>query len=227
MKLVVFDMDQTLVDFLPVHDEAARRLFKEFFGVNARLSELDFSGKSLIENFNELARLKNIREDAFQGRRKQLLQTYETAFGESLPRNATKYILPGVKKLLNGLSKTDHVVALYTGDSREIVNQVFRATGLGRYFKFRFYGTEVESRTDMIRLAIAEAKKLTGQRFEGKNLVIIGDSVRDVECGKAFGALIIAVATGVHSQEELREAGADYVFGNLRDYRKVLQAIDR
>jgi phosphoglycolate phosphatase len=227
MKLVIFDLDQTLVDSLSVHDEAVRRLFKKFFNVDARLTEIDFAGKSLIENFNELARVKDIREDAFQGRRNQLLESYETTFGESLPRDGAKYILPGVKDLLSELSKTDHIVALYTGNSPKIVNYVLRVTGLGKYFKFCFYGTEVETRTDMVKLAIYKAEKATGREFRDKNVVIIGDSVRDIECGNVFGALTIAVATGVHSKEQLLKARPDYLFDNLKDYRKVLKAIGR
>jgi phosphoglycolate phosphatase len=142
-----------------------------------------------------------------------------------LPRDAAKYILPGVGELLGELSKTDHIVALYTGDSPRIVSQVFRVTGLGEYFRFCFYGTEVETRADMVRLAINKAEKSTGRQFRDKNIVIIGDSVRDVECGKLFSALTIAVATGFHSKEELLKVGPDYLFDNLKDYRKVLKAI--
>jgi len=226
MKLIIFDLDQTLVDFLSVHDEATRRLFKRFFNVNTRLTEIDFAGKSLIENFRELARLKDIPEDIFRQKNNQLLESYETTFGENLPRDAAKHILPGAKELLRELSRTDHIVALYTGDSPEIVNHVFRVTGLGRYFRFCFYGTEVESRSDMVRLAISKAEKSTGRKFRDKNIVIIGDSVRDIECGKLFGASTIAVATGFHSRKELLKAGPDYLFDNLRDYRKLLTAID-
>jgi phosphoglycolate phosphatase len=225
MKLIIFDLDQTLVDFLSFHDEAVRRLFKKFFGVDARLTEVDFSGKSLVENFNELARLKGIPTDAIEGERSQLLETYEATFGESLPRDAAKYILPGVNELLSELSKTHHIVVLYTGDSHRIVNLVLHATGLGKYFKFCFYGTEVEKRNDMVKLAIDKAGQSAGQEFRNKDIVIIGDSVRDVECGRAFGAVVIAATTGIHSQEELLKAGADYVFDNLKDYRKVLTII--
>jgi phosphoglycolate phosphatase-like HAD superfamily hydrolase len=225
MKLIIFDLDQTLVDFLSVHDEVTRRLFKRFFHVDARLTEIDFTGKSLIENFRELARLKDIPEDIFGKKSNQLLESYETTLGESLPRDAAKYVLPGAKELLTELSKTDHIVALYTGDSSKIVNQVFRATGLGGYFRFCFYGTEVESRSDMVRLAINKAEKSTGRQFRDKSIVIIGDSVRDIECGKLFNALTIAVATGFHSEEELLKAEPDYLFDNLKDYRKVLKAI--
>jgi phosphoglycolate phosphatase len=227
MKLVIFDLDQTLVDFLSIHEEAARRLFKKFFGVDARLTEIDFSGKSLIENFNDLARLKNIHEDEIEGKRSQLLASYEATFTASLPRDAARYVLPGVKELLGELSKTEHIVVLYTGDSREIVHRVLRATGLSSYFKFCFYGTEVKTRADMVRRALDKAGQATGQEFGAKSIVIIGDSVRDVECGRVFGALMIAVATGSHSREELLKAGADYVFDDLEDYRKVLAIIGR
>jgi beta-phosphoglucomutase-like phosphatase (HAD superfamily) len=75
MKLIIFDLDQTLADFLSVHEEATRRLFKQFFDVDARLTEIDFAGKSLIENFSELARLKDIPEDIFRRRINQLLES--------------------------------------------------------------------------------------------------------------------------------------------------------
>jgi len=225
MKLIIFDLDQTLVDFLSVHEEATRRLFRRFFNVDARLTEIDFAGKSLVENFSELARLKNIPEDIFRKKTNRLLESYETTFGENLPRDAAKCILSGVVELLGELSKTDHTVTLYTGDSPGIVNHVFRVTGLGKYFKFCFYGTEVETRADMVKLAISKAEKSTGRKFAGKNTVIIGDSVRDIECGKLFSASTIAVATGFHSKEELRNAGADYILDNLKDYRKVLKVI--
>ncbi len=225
MKLIIFDLDQTLVNFLSVHDEVTRRLFKRFFNVDIRLTDIDFTGKSLTENFSELARLKNIPEDVFQKKSQQLLESYESTFGKSLPNDATKYVLPGARELLSELSRTDNVLALYTGDSPAIVRHVFRATNLGKYFRFCFYGTEVETRADMVRMAVQKAETTTGQRFKNKNIVIIGDSIRDIECGKLFRALTIAVATGFHSMVQLSAAGADYLFDNLKDYKKVLKAI--
>lgn len=225
MKLIIFDLDQTLVDFLSVHDEVTRRLFKKFFHIDARLTEIDFAGKSLTENFHELARLKNIPDDVFQEKRHQLLDSYETAFGQSLPKDAAKYILPGARELLDELSKTEHIVALYTGDSPGIVDRVFSATNLGKYFEFCLYGTEVETRADMVRLAVEKAERLTGRKFRDKDVVIIGDSIRDVECGKLFKALTIAVTTGFHSEEELSKAGPDYLFKSLENRQSVLEAI--
>lgn len=225
MKLVIFDMDQTLVDFTSIHDKAARDLFKQCFGVDTRLTEIDFAGRSLAENFLELARLKNIPEDKIRQKSEVLLNSYETSFSKNIPPRASKHVLPGVKQLLEELLRIGHLVILYTGDSAAIVSQVLKATGLDKYFKFSVYGTEAKTRTDMARLAVKRAEGLTGRKFRGKDVVIIGDSIRDIECGKDINALTIAVATGFHSEEELRKHKPDYLFGNLKDYKQVLRAI--
>ena len=216
MKLVIFDLDQTLVDLLPIHDEATQESFRRVFGVDARLSETDFAGRSLSENFAALARLKNVPEEIFREKSHELLANYEIVFGESIPEDASRYILPGAKELLEALSKTDNLMVLYTGDSPGIVSRVFAATNLGRYFKFCFYGTEVNTRADMVRLAVEKAEKLTSRKFKNKDIVIIGDSIRDIECGQQFNALTIAVATGFHSEEDLLKHKPDYLFRDLK-----------
>ncbi|MBI2852559.1 MAG: HAD family hydrolase [Chloroflexi bacterium] len=227
MKLIIFDLDQTLVDFISIHDEATRRLFREFFNLDARLTEIDFPGKSLAWCFRELAALKKVPPDLFQTKSRHLLGRYDTIFCEILPKEeGEKHILPGARDLLDELAKTEHLVMLYTGDSREIVEAVFRVTGLGKYFRDRFYGTEAKDRAEMVKMAIARAKELTGKKFEGKDIVIIGDSVRDVECGRLFNALTITVTTGFHSREQISEAGADFVFDDLRNTEQVMTVIE-
>jgi len=225
VKLVIFDLDQTLVDFISVHDEATQELFQKFFGVDARLTEIDFAGRSLTDSFLELARLKGIPEDGISRISRELLENYERIFGERLPQDASKHILPGVRRLLEELSKTDNFVVLYTGDSAGIVERVLSTTGLGKYFRFCVYGTEAQTRVGMVRLAVEKAESITGKKFRGKEVVIIGDSLRDVESVKQLNAKIIAVATGFHSEEELSARKPDYLFRDLRRYRKVLQAI--
>ncbi|MBI4187001.1 MAG: HAD family hydrolase [Chloroflexi bacterium] len=225
MKLIIFDLDQTLVDFISVHDEATQELFKSFFSVDARLTDIDFAGRSLSDNFRELGKLKNVPDATFNEKSSRLFEAYEDAFDRKIPADASRHILLGARELLERLSRTDNIIALYTGDSPGIVASVFRVTELGRYFSFCLYGTEVATRADMVKLAIDKAKKMARRNFKGKDVVIIGDSVRDIECGKLFNALTIAVATGFHSAEKLSEAGPDYLFDDLSDSAKVMRAI--
>ena len=225
MKLVIFDLDQTLVDFISVHDEATRELFRKFFGVEASLKEIDFAGRSLGDSFLELARLKGIPESKVGEIGQQLLGDYERIFREKLHQDASSHVLPGVRRLLEELSKTDNFVVLYTGDSAGIVERVLKVTGLGKYFRFCVYGTEAQTRVGMVRLAVERAESITGKKFRGKDVVIIGDSIRDVESGKQLNAMTIAVATGFHSEEKLLASKPDYLFRNLKNYKKVLQAI--
>jgi phosphoglycolate phosphatase len=184
MKLVIFDMDQTLVEVIDVHDEAARLVFRSFFGVEAGLTEMDYAGRSLTESFRVLAGTKGIPESEVRDRLPRLLEAYDRAFVESLPTDAAGFILPGVSRLLEELSGPDYVLALYTGDSPAVARAVMEATGLGRYFPYRFYGTEAASRADMVKRAIEKAAQVTSREFGGKDTVVIGDSVRDIEAGR-------------------------------------------
>lgn len=225
MKLIIFDLDQTLVDSISIHDAAIRELFNIHFGVGAHLHEIDFAGKSLTENLAELARLKGISGDEFAVKSRQILESYEKIFQTKIPPTASDYILPGVKPLLEELSKTSNLVVLYTGDSPGVTQSILNATGLSKYFKFSVYGTEANSRLQLAQMAIKKAEQLTGVSFAGKDIVIIGDSVRDVECGTKLNALTIAVATGFHSEEQLASKKPDYLLKNLEDYWKVLRII--
>ena len=225
MKLIIFDLDQTLVNFIVAHDKTTQTLFKQFFGIDARLTEIDFAGRSLIENFVQLGKRRGIPEEKIRDNSKQLLKQYDQNFVKNIPANASEYVLPGVKRLLDELSKTDNLIVLYTGDSPDVARAMLSATNLQKYFRFYQYGTEVKTRADMVKIATDKAGKMTGNKFEKRDIVIIGDSIRDVECGKQFGALTIAVTTGFHTREELLKAGADFIFKDLTDYRAILAAI--
>jgi phosphoglycolate phosphatase-like HAD superfamily hydrolase len=87
------------------------------------------------------------------------------------------------------------------------------------------YGNDGHYRPELPEVAVARAQTLTGQKFEGKNIVIVGDTPADVTCGKHLGVNAIGAATGHHSAETLSAAGADYVFSDLTDTETVIQAI--
>ncbi len=90
MKLIIFDFDQTLVDFITLHDETTNELFRRFFSVEAKLTEIDFAGRSLADNFAELARLKHVPEDKFRERLPLLLSEYDRVFANEMPVDGSR-----------------------------------------------------------------------------------------------------------------------------------------
>lgn len=225
MKLFIFDLDETLVDFFVLHNEVTHRVLKKFFGVEAWLTEVEHAGRSQRDGMRELAGLKGVPRYVFDKQADRVLDEFGIEFAARMPADVTDSILPGAEELLTALSQTDSVLALYTGDAPGVVDAVFRATGFGRYFAYRFSGTQFKRREDMVKLAIQKAEADTGLEFKGKDVVIIGDSIRDVECGRVFDALTIGVASGSYSAEELAQAGAGIVVKSLKEERTILDAI--
>jgi len=223
---VIFDLDQTLVDFTWLHDETTHELFREFFGVDARLTEIDFAGRSLTDNIIELAALKGIPRESTMLKVNGILEAYDELFRSRLPRDASPYVLPGARRLLDHLSQTDNVLALYTGSSPGTAEMVLANAGLSKHFRIAVYGTKSKSRIHMVELVLETAEKLTHRRFHGREMVIIGDSIRDIDCSKHSGAVSIAVATGFHSNQELMRRQPDYLFDSLEDYREILRGIE-
>ena len=110
MKLVIFDMDQTLVEVIGVHNEATRLVFNSFFNVEARLTEIDYAGRSLTESFQILAGTRGIPEDEVRDKISEILAAYDRAFDECLPADGTGFILPGVIHLLEELSRSGNML---------------------------------------------------------------------------------------------------------------------
>jgi phosphoglycolate phosphatase len=173
--------------------------------------------------------MKGVPGSVFDGKVEQVLADFGAEFGAeiaaNMPADVSGILLPGAAALLEALSRTDNVITLYTGDAPGVVDAVLVATGLGRFFAYRFSGTQFAKREDMVRQAIASAGAGSRREFTGKDVVIIGDAIRDVQCGLAFHALTIGVATGYYSAEQLKQAGADVVVQSLQDTRGIMAAI--
>ncbi len=225
MKLVIFDLDQTLVELTDVHARLTHDELRRFFGIDARLDEVDYAGRALTDSWHRLAQLHGVPEETFQGKIVEFLQAYDADFPSVIPPDPATYVLPGARELLDELARTDSILMLYTGDSPGVARAVLAATRFDRYFAFAFFGTEVAERADMVRAAMKKAEEHTGHHFAGKDVVIIGDSIRDVACGQVFNARTIAVATGFYSKQDLLASGPDHLVESLQDYRAVLKLI--
>ena len=225
MKLIIFDLDHTLVDVFWLHDQTTQKMFRKYFGKDAWLHEIDHAGRSQPDGLHVLALAKGVQEEVFQQKIPEMIQEFYDQFVADLPADSTRFILPGAVALLEKLTQGGSIPVLYTGDSPIVGQGILKATGLGRYFVYRFFGTEFARRPDMIRAAITKIKEVTGREFTGRDIAVVGDSVRDVECGKEFGGITIAVATGQHTPEQLAKANPDLLVKSLTEIEKIMETL--
>jgi phosphoglycolate phosphatase len=135
-------------------------------------------------------------------------------------------VLPGVKELVTALAADRRVLlGLLTGNVREGARIKLAPTGLYSLFQVAAYGSDSALRADLPAVAVARAEKLAGRRFAGKEIVVLGDTPADIECGAALGVKAIAVATGRHGLDELAAYKPDYLFADMNDWRAVYEAI--
>jgi phosphoglycolate phosphatase-like HAD superfamily hydrolase len=137
-------------------------------------------------------------------------------------------LMPGLPFLLLELAKREEgLLTLMTGNFEAAARIKLGTQGLEDYFVFEAgaFGDRAKSRMELPALAVEKTKRLTGQDFQGKKVIIVGDTLHDVRCGKPLGAKTIAAATGSYSKDELAAEGPDHLFDDLSDIPKVIQAI--
>jgi phosphoglycolate phosphatase-like HAD superfamily hydrolase len=135
-------------------------------------------------------------------------------------------LLPGIIPLLDSLKdRPDCVLALLTGNLAAGAEVKLSHYGVWHYFGFGAYADDHHERNRLGPVAAARAMEGHGEEFPPDRIYVIGDTPRDIECGKALGAKTVAVTTGHYSREELACHEPDFLFDDLSDAEAVMAAI--
>ncbi len=217
MRLILFDVDGTLVrcgtQVRPLLAEA----LGEVYGVTDGLAVegFDFSGKTDQQIVLELLELAGLERRPAAAGLPRLRDAYLQRLEARLdPAGMT--VLPGVAELLAELHGDPRVVlGLVTGNWRRGAEIKLSRFGLERFFPFGAFGDDGVERRELPPVALERAFAATGHRFGPGDTLIVGDSVRDVECAHCHGLPVLSVATGWTSAAHLEAAGADRVVASL------------
>lgn len=226
-RLVLFDIDGTLVSTHGAGSRAVRAALLEVYGETGPIDSYDFHGRTDPQIVRELLRQAGFDDADIDARLDDLWAVYLRGLERELGKpDANAHTLTGVIPLLDALHETrDDLVALLTGNIERGARLKLSAVDLWQRFDFGAYGSDHERRDHLPEVAVRRARERTGRDFEGRDIVIIGDTPFDVTCGQALGVWTVAVATGKHTVAELREAGADVVFEDLSDTARVVDAV--
>ncbi len=226
-KLVLFDIDGTLLDTQGAGARAFRRAMLEVYGETGPIDSYEFHGRTDPQIARELLRMAGRDDQAIDRGLPALWDAYLRELRVELDRpDADASVLAGVAPLLDALHDAgEHLVALLTGNIEAGARLKLGAAGLWGRFDFGAYGSDHERRDRLPAVAVRRARERSGIEFRGRDVVIIGDTPFDVSCGRSLGVWAVAVATGRHSTRELAAAGADVVLDDLRDTGAALTAI--
>src|SRR5207245_5271713 len=115
-------------------------------------------------------------------------------------------LLPGVLQLLEKLKSRRHLVlALLTGNVSRGAQLKLEHYGVWHFFEFGAFADDHQDRNRLGSFARARAREIHGREFSASQIDVIGDTPRNIACGKAIGARTIAVATGKWSRQQLAE----------------------
>jgi len=226
-RIVLFDMDSTLVKITAAHNKALSIALAQVYGIqyvwDPRRNESQ--GDTQANIIRGLCRLQGLQSDVIEAGLAEAMRIKQEATLASLAADLRPAVLPGVLPVVSALKEQGHVLGLVSGSVSAVVRAVLERSGLQPYFPVCACGDEGVQRLDLLHLVLERAARAYGIQPSAYALTVVGDSARDILTGKEVNARTVAVATGFHSLEELARCHPDALFASLGDWRAALTAV--
>jgi phosphoglycolate phosphatase-like HAD superfamily hydrolase len=225
-KLVLFDIDGTLVLTGGAGLRAMNRALEDTLGHANGLDGIPVAGRTdwsiLVDAVTKVGR--EMDDELFATLRDGYLANLAVEIEH--PGKGPKAVMPGIRELLDALtSRHDVLVGLLTGNFEEGARIKLGHFGLWRYFACGAFGGDAADRNALVPVAVDRARAC-GLADIPAGVFVVGDTPHDVACAHAGGAIAVAVATGGHTVDQLRETGAQIVMTDLSDTQAFLKLMD-
>ena len=218
MRIILFDIDGTLISTRGAGQQAMRHVARETTGSAPDDRRLRFAGRtdrSIISDHFETYGIDD-NADNFEAFR----ETFISRLPEKLAA-CDGMVLPGIHEALQRLSDHSNVrLGLLTGNLREAARLKLDHFGLSECFLHNGeliggFGDHHHHRDDVARDALLELRERLDVDIEPSSIWVIGDTPHDVRCARAIGAYVLAVATGEFALSELEETEPDLLAENM------------
>jgi len=225
--LVLFDIDGTI---LQMKNGISKKIFSNYlekiFGSAVHRAEIpDFHGMTDLQIIREIAKSINFPIEDVEDRIYEIWSDLSADFSKYCIKENIN-LMPGILKLIELLEKDEIIcLGLLTGNIKQNAYSKLNTYELGSFFPVGAFGDDNHDRNVLAGIAINRANIYYGETFSSKNTVIIGDSFRDIECGKKNQIPVIAVSTGGASKGTLTEHNPEFLYDDFSDYNKVHKTI--
>ena len=224
-KLLLVDIDGTLVIY---KDKYPHRLFEgmieAFFKKKISLQNYRFSGKTDKAIIADMIAIAGIPTKEHHEKEEVMMEWIADRVEEQTSPDSFR-LLPNVPELLQTLSEDKNItLSLLTGNLPRCAEIKLRHFDLMKYFSFGVYGVESVNRNDLGPIALKKFV-LENNGIKEFDPIVIGDTIPDILCANHIGAKSIITLTGRTVREEVEPYKPNYIFNDLTDTQKVLQAI--
>lgn len=225
MKLLLFDIDGTLILSGGAGLRAMTRAFARLYGIADGLAGVNLSGRTDNSILRDaLAKFDLPDTEEVEAEFKAL---YFELLAEEMPLPVDgKRIMPGVAELLEALASRPEVhLGLLTGNWQTSGYLKLADFGLDRYFQFGAFADDSSIRDELLPFAVERFERRHKLRPQPEEVYVIGDTPYDIRCARPHGARAVAVAAASHSLTDLAAWSPDHLFADLTDTAAALEVL--
>jgi phosphoglycolate phosphatase len=224
-RLVLFDIDGTLLRTgNRVHGKAIVQACTELTGhdITKHFGVIDSGGRTDRYIVSELLRRCGVKGHEILELFPKIAARSVELTGAGLRERDLGWALPGARDLIAALLGADIAIGLVTGNLPEIAQLKLDCAGLWEQFAnqqplITGFGDLSEDRNDLSAAAFAQARRELDHALDPTNVIVVGDTPRDVECAHAIGARCLGVTTGRYTVADLAEAKSEGVVSSLTE----------
>jgi phosphoglycolate phosphatase-like HAD superfamily hydrolase len=214
VRLVLFDVDGTLVHTGRAGSQAFAKTFATEFNARDGIEKIKFAGRTDVNLVREFFGFHDI--PATPGNFQRFFERYVFWLDQILAQSNGE-ICRGVSEFLNDLRTLPNppTLGLLTGNIRLGAEIKLRHYGLWDLFETGGFADDHEDRNHIAAAALARGRRVLGKNLRPEEIVVVGDTPFDIHCGKFIGAKVLAVATGGAKLDELKRHQPHWVVEDL------------
>jgi phosphoglycolate phosphatase len=214
VHLILFDIDGTLIHTGGAGERAFREVARTVFNLTDGTKDLRFAGRTDPSIVREMFARHDVPDTA------ENFQKFFDAYVfwlDNFLHQIRGHVLPGVRAWIHESLTLPQppLLGLLTGNVRLGAQIKLRHYDLWHHFSTGGFGDDNEDRCKIAAVARERASHRLNRELQGDEVLVIGDTPHDIQCGRSIGARTLAVGTGIYKCEELRKHNASWCVPSL------------
>ena len=223
--LFLFDIDGTLIRSAGAGKNAMEQALEAVYGVKNSLRNIHMMGRTDPSILDEVILQYHLVDS--EGKRERFRHFYYNLLEDEIKiERPGKRVCAGIESLLRILhQREDAMLGLLTGNWRQSGMIKLKHFGIDGFFEMGAFADDSSLRKELVPIAVARAEEISGQSISKEHVFVIGDTPLDIQGAKPSGVKTVAVATGIHTTDQLASENPDFLFEDFGDNDKFMNMV--